>query len=82
VEVQEVRWDKSGTEPADDYTFFYGNGDAYHHLGAGFPVHEGTISTVKKVEYVSDKMSYLIQRGRWCDIFFLNVHEPAKEVIT
>jgi hypothetical protein len=23
VGVQEGRWDKGGTEPADDYTFFY-----------------------------------------------------------
>jgi hypothetical protein len=24
VGVQEVRWDKGGTERAEDYTFFYG----------------------------------------------------------
>jgi hypothetical protein len=24
--VQEVRWDKGGTECAEDYTFFYGAG--------------------------------------------------------
>jgi hypothetical protein len=24
VGVQEVRWDKGGTEPAGNYTFFYG----------------------------------------------------------
>jgi hypothetical protein len=28
VGVQEVRWDKGGTEPAGDYTFFYGNENA------------------------------------------------------
>jgi hypothetical protein len=26
VGVQEVRWDKGGTEWAEDYTFFYGEG--------------------------------------------------------
>jgi hypothetical protein len=36
VGVQEVRWVKGGTEPAGDYTFFYGNGNAAHHLGTGF----------------------------------------------
>jgi hypothetical protein len=36
VGVQEVRWDKGGTEPADDYTCFYGNGNADHHLGTRF----------------------------------------------
>jgi hypothetical protein len=32
--------DKGGTEPAGDYTFFYGNGNADHHLGTGFFVHD------------------------------------------
>jgi hypothetical protein len=27
VGVQEVRWDGSGTEPAGQYTFFYGKGN-------------------------------------------------------
>jgi hypothetical protein len=36
VAVQEVRWDKGGSQPADDYTFFfYGNGNANHHIGTG-----------------------------------------------
>jgi hypothetical protein len=25
VGVEEVKWDRGGTEPAADYTFFYGN---------------------------------------------------------
>jgi hypothetical protein len=54
VGVQEVRWDKGGTEPAGDYTFFYGNGNADHHLGTGFFVHKRIMSAVKRVEFVSD----------------------------
>jgi hypothetical protein len=30
VGVQEVRWGGGGTEPADKYTFFYGNGNENH----------------------------------------------------
>jgi hypothetical protein len=55
----------AGTESTDNYTFFYGNGNTYHYLGTGISVHKGTISVA---EFVSDRMSYLIIRGRWCDM--------------
>jgi hypothetical protein len=35
VGVEEVRWDQDGTEPAGQYTFFYGNGNQNHELGTG-----------------------------------------------
>jgi hypothetical protein len=37
-------------------------------------VHRIIISAVKWVEFVSDRMSYIILRGRWCHIIVLNVH--------
>jgi hypothetical protein len=42
-------------------------------------VHKRIISTVKRVEFVSDRMSYIILRGRWCYIFVLNVHAPTED---
>jgi hypothetical protein len=58
VRVQEVRWDKGGTERAKDYTVFYGVGNEDHQLGTGFFVHKRIISAVRRVEFVSDRMSY------------------------
>jgi hypothetical protein len=78
VGVQEVRWGKSGTEPAGDYTFFYGKGNDNNELGTGVFVHKRIISAVKRVEFISDRISYVILRGRWWDIIVLNVHAPTE----
>jgi hypothetical protein len=36
------------------------------------------ISAVKRVEFVSNRMSYIILRGSWCHIV-LNVHAPTED---
>jgi hypothetical protein len=65
VGMKEVRWEGGGTEPAGEYTLCYGKGNENHELGTGFFVHMRIIS-VKRAEFVSDRMPYIILRGRWC----------------
>jgi hypothetical protein len=77
VGVQEARWD-SGSEPAGDYNIFYGNWNVNHELGKEFFAHKRIISAVKRSEFVSDRMSYIILRGCWCNIIVLNVHAPTE----
>ena len=58
--------------------FLYGKGNKNHQLGTGFFVHYRILSAVKRVEFVSDRMSYIVLRGCWCKIV-LNVHAPSEE---
>jgi hypothetical protein len=34
---------------------------------------------VKKVEFISDRMSYIVQRGCWCDISVLHAQAPTED---
>jgi len=40
---------------------------------------QNSISAVQRVEFVSDRMSYIVLRVCWCIIIVLNVHLPSEE---
>jgi exonuclease III len=79
VGVQEVRWDRGGMVRAGDYNFIYGKGNENHQLGTQFFVHHRIVSAVKSVESVSERMSYIVMRGRRCNIIIFNVHAPSEK---
>jgi hypothetical protein len=78
VGVQKVRWEKGGTEQAEDYTFFCGQGNGDHQLGTGFFVHKRIISAVRRAEFILDRMLYIILRGCCCNVIVLNIHDPRE----
>ena len=78
VGVQEVRWEKEGTVKAGDYSFFYGKGNE-NQLEIGFFVHHSIVSAIKRVEFVSVRVSYIVLRGHRCNIIALNLHAPSED---
>jgi hypothetical protein len=79
VGVQEVRWEGIGTAPAGEYTYLCGKGNENRELGTGVFVYKRIISAVKRFEFVSDVISYIILRGCWSHIIVLNIHAPTQD---
>ena len=37
------------------------------------------VPAVKRIEFFSDRLSYIVLRGRWLHIIVVNVHAPSEE---
>jgi hypothetical protein len=62
--VHEVRWEGGG-EPVGEYTFFYAKGnDKHKFVQFFFLCIRESYQQLKRVEFVSDRMSYIILKGR------------------
>ena len=44
-----------------------------------FFVYRRIVSGVKRVKFVSDRLSYIMLRGRWRNIILVNVHATSEE---
>jgi hypothetical protein len=42
-------------------------------------VRKRIISAVRRVEFVSDRVSHITLRGRWCHVIVLNIHAPTED---
>ena len=49
-------------------------------MGTGFFVQRRFVSAVKRTEFVSDRLSYTVLKGRWLHIIVVNVHAPSEEL--
>jgi hypothetical protein len=67
---------KEALQEPGDFTFFCGKVNENHQMRKKNFVHHAIVSAIKKVEFVSGRMSCI---GRWCNIIFLNEHAPTGE---
>ena len=48
-------------------------------MGTIFFAHHRIVLAVKRLDFISDRVSYIVFRGRRCDIIVLSTHETSKE---
>jgi hypothetical protein len=59
------------------YIFLW-SGDWGSSVRDRFFIRKRIVSVVRRMEFISDMMSYIAVRGRWCNITVLNVHSPCE----
>jgi hypothetical protein len=67
-----------GHSKSRGFHFLYGKENKNHQFGTGFFVRHRTLPAVKSTQFISDRMSYIVVSGHWCNII-LNVHAPCEE---
>ena len=77
VGAQEVRWDKGTIQ--EQGVFFSTEEERKSSIGKSFFLHHRILSAVNRVAFVSDRVSYIVLRGRWSNIIFMNVSAPSEE---
>jgi hypothetical protein len=71
---------KGGTVRAEDYVFSMEKETKMINREQEF-LHHLIVSAVKRVEFVSDRVSYIVLRGGWCNSIVWNVHALVEEKI-
>jgi hypothetical protein len=74
--LQKVRWDKGGTVRAGDYNFFLWQKKLKSSIGNRIFLNQ---RIAPAVEFVNDRVSYIVLRGRWCNIIVITVHAQIQE---
>jgi hypothetical protein len=78
VAIQESRWTGQGEISGGKHILYYGGADK-HSLGTGFVINKKLVPAICDVQFVNDRLSFLVMRGKWYKYIFINVHCPTEE---
>ncbi|PSN35187.1 hypothetical protein C0J52_22574 [Blattella germanica] len=77
VALQEVRWPGEGSQESRKFTLYYG-GATKPEFGTGFLVRRSILSAIRDIKFVSDRISYIILKGKRHDFIIVNVYGPTE----
>ena len=66
------------SQESGSFTLFYGGAER-PEFGTGFLVRRRICSAIRKVHFVSDRISYIILKGKLHDFVIVNVHGPTED---
>lgn len=75
--VQETRWPGIRNLKTQKATFFYCGGNS-HEKGVGFLVSDNILSAIKTFVPINDRICYIVAKGRWFDIAFINCYAQRR----
>jgi exonuclease III len=78
VGVQEIRQEGGGTEPAEEYSFFYGKRNENDEFGAGFLCIRESYQQLRGLNLLMIGC-HIQLKDRWCHIIVLNVHATTED---
>jgi hypothetical protein len=79
LSVQDVRWAKGGTVKSKGLYFCVWVLKGKSTFGNRIFCNHRIVSAVKRVEFVSDRISFKVPRGCWCNIIVLKPRAPSDD---
>ncbi|PSN37502.1 hypothetical protein C0J52_26535 [Blattella germanica] len=77
IALQEVRWPGEGSQESGKFTLYYG-GATKPEFGTGILVRRSILSAIRDIKFVSDRISYIILKGKRHDFIIVNVYGPTE----
>ncbi|PSN40818.1 hypothetical protein C0J52_15311 [Blattella germanica] len=66
-----------GSQESGKFTLYYG-GATKPEFGTGFLVRRNILSAIRDIKFVSDRISYIILKGKRHDFIIVNVYDPTE----